>query len=235
MNIFRFVADMAHLASICILLLKMTQTRSASGISFKSQALYLTVFITRYLDLFFKFHSLYNTLMKLVFIGTSGWICYAMQTRYRATWDPALDTLRVEYLVGPSALLALIFNYGFKFLEVLQLFENTDTLTFFLLSAKKIFWAFSIYLEAVAILPQLFQLTRTGECETINTHYLFALGTYRGLYILNWIYRYFFDDPPYEVEWIAILAGLVQTGLYCDFFYIYFTKVLQGRKFRLPA
>ena len=30
-------------------------------------------------------------------------------------------------------------------------------------------WAFSIYLEAVAILPQLFILQRTGEAETITT------------------------------------------------------------------
>lgn len=50
-------------------------------------------------------------------------------------------------------------------------------------------WAFSIYLEAVAILPQLFMLQRTGEAETITTHYLFALGAYRALYIPNWIYR----------------------------------------------
>jgi ER lumen protein retaining receptor len=46
-----------------------------------------------------------------------------------------------------------------------------------------------VFLESVAILPQLFQLTRTGEAETITTHYLFALGTYRALYLVNWIYR----------------------------------------------
>ncbi|KAJ1569386.1 endoplasmic reticulum retention protein [Cladochytrium tenue] len=127
-----------------------------------------------------------------------------MRYKFRATWDPAVDTFRVEFLVGPAFVLSLLINPEFSFFEIL--------------------WAFSIYLEAVAILPQLFQLTRTGEAETITTHYLFALGTYRGLYILNWIYRYFLDDPPYHVDWIAVLAGLVQTGLYCDFFYVYFTK-----------
>jgi hypothetical protein len=82
-------------------------------------------------------------------------------------------------------------------------------------------WAFSIWLESVAILPQLFMLQRTGEAETITTHYIFALGAYRALYIPNWIYRYFTDgyfDP------IAVVAGLVQTILYSDFFYIYYTK-----------
>jgi len=82
-------------------------------------------------------------------------------------------------------------------------------------------WAFSIWLEAVAILPQLFMLQRTGEAETITTHYLFALGAYRALYIPNWLYRYFSEgwfDP------IPVVAGLVQTVLYSDFFYIYYTK-----------
>lgn len=32
-------------------------------------------------------------------------------------------------------------------------------------------------------------LQRTGEAETITTHYLAALGLYRGLYIPNWMYR----------------------------------------------
>ena len=38
-----------------------------------SQELYLIVFLARYLDLFTSFHSLYNTCMKLIFIGASAW------------------------------------------------------------------------------------------------------------------------------------------------------------------
>ncbi|KAG9312131.1 hypothetical protein JVU11DRAFT_7419 [Chiua virens] len=44
--------------------------------------------------------------------------------------------------------------------------------------------------------------------------------------------RYYTKD---EVDPVAVVAGLVQTGLYLDFFYVYFTKVLQGQKFELPA
>ena len=51
----------------------------------------------------------------------------------------------------------------------------------------QILWTFSIYLESVAILPQLYMLSKTGEAETITSHYLFALGIYRALYILNWV------------------------------------------------
>jgi len=135
-----------------------------------------------------------------------------MKMRFRPTHDPSIDTFRIEFLVGPAFVLALIFNYKFNIVEIL--------------------WAFSIYLEAVAILPQLFMLQRTGEAETITTHYLAALGAYRALYIPNWIYRYFSEGT---VDPIAVISGLVQTGLYLDFFYIYFTKVMQGQKFELPA
>jgi ER lumen protein retaining receptor len=88
---------------------------------------------------------------------------------HRPTHDPSIDTFRIEYLLGPCVVLSLIFNYHFNLTEIL--------------------WSFSIFLESVAILPQLFMLQRTGEAETITTHYLAALGAYRALYIPNWMYR----------------------------------------------
>ncbi|KAJ3296125.1 hypothetical protein HDU79_007551 [Rhizoclosmatium sp. JEL0117] len=136
-----------------------------------------------------------------------------MQVKYKATWDPKLDTMRVEFLLAPCALLALVFCDQYTPTEIL--------------------WTFSILLESVAIMPQLFQLTRTGEAETITSHYLFALGAYRGLYLANWLWRGLVEG--HKVEWVAVIAGLVQTGLYCDFFYVYFNKVVKGKKFQLPA
>lgn len=94
-------------------------------------------------------------------------------------------------------------------------------LIFFFLRQLKVLWSFSIFLESVAILPQLFMLSRTGEAETITTHYIFALGGYRALYLCNWLWRYIFDG---HVEVYAWIAGIVQTALYSDFFYIYYTK-----------
>merc|ERR1711951_134571 len=129
-----------------------------------------------------------------------------------ATYDHNHDTFRIEFLLGPCVLLALLLNHEFTVMEVL--------------------WTFSIYLESVAILPQLFMVSKTGEAETITSHYLFTLGSYRALYILNWIYRYHFEST-YDL--IAIAAGCVQTVLYCDFFYLYITKVMKGKKLQLPA
>jgi ER lumen protein retaining receptor len=161
----------------------------------------------------FSTHSIYNLVFKILFIGTQGYILYLMLHAYRPTNDPNLDTFRVQYLLGAAAVLAILFPYEYSFFEIL--------------------WAFSIWLESVAILPQLFMLQRTGEAETITTHYLFALGLYRALYIPNWIFRYF-TEAKHKVDYIAVAAGIIQTILYSDFFWIYYTKVLKGKKFKLP-
>ncbi|KAK3684215.1 ER lumen protein retaining receptor-domain-containing protein [Podospora appendiculata] len=213
LNLFRVLGDFSHLASIGILLHKMVQLNSCSGISFKSQALYLLVYITRYLDLF-STSSIYNLVFKILFIGSQGYIIYLMTNAYKPTNDPNVDTFRVQYLLGGAAVLAVVFPYEY--------------------SAREILWAFSIWLESVAILPQLFMLQRTGEAETITTHYIFALGLYRALYIPNWIYRYV-TEATHKVDYIAVVAGVVQTVLYSDFFWIYYTKVMKGKKFKLPV
>lgn len=162
----------------------------------------------------FSTDSLYNLFFKILFLGSQGYIIYLMTNAYKPTNDPNVDTFKVQYLLAGAAALAIIFPYKYIPSEIL--------------------WAFSIWLEAVAILPQLFMLQRTGEAETITTHYLFALGAYRALYIPNWIYRYF-AEPNHKVDYIAITAGIIQTILYSDFFYVYYTKVLKGKKFKLPV
>jgi hypothetical protein len=144
-----------------------------AGISGKTQILFLIVYITRYLDVFFSFISLYNTSMKIMFVGASSATVYMIygHKAIAPTYDRHNDTFKIELVLIPTLLLALLphFHYAFTLLEVL--------------------WAFSIYLEALAIMPQLFMLTKTGNAETITSHYLFALGAYRAFYIMNWVYR----------------------------------------------
>lgn len=212
MNIFRLVGDLSHLLAIIILLLKIWKTRSCAGISGKSQILFAITYLSRYLDLFTTFISVYNSVMKIVFIGASLATVYLIFAKFRATYDRNHDSFRIEFLLIPAVALSLLINHDFTVLEVL--------------------WTFSIYLESVAILPQLFLVSKTGEAESITSHYLFALGSYRGLYILNWVWRYFVEN---HYDLIAIFAGIVQTILYCDFFYLYITKVLKGKKLQLPA
>ncbi|OMO62226.1 ER lumen protein retaining receptor [Corchorus olitorius] len=87
--------------------------------------------------------------MKLVFIGTS--ICIVWYMRYhkvvKQTYSKDQDTFRHYFLIPPCLLLALLIHPAFNVMEVL--------------------WAFSLYLEAVAILPQLVLLQRSIALTTL--------------------------------------------------------------------
>jgi ER lumen protein retaining receptor len=150
--------------------------------------------------------------MKVVFILATCATIYLIFVKFRATYDSNNDTFRAEFLLIPIGGLAVLVNHEFSIFEIL--------------------WTFSIYLESVAVMPQLYMITKTGEAETITSHYLFALGLYRALYIINWVWRYYTEG---FYDWIAIVAGCVQTGMYLDFFYLYITKVMKGKEMSLPA
>lgn len=91
-----------------------------SGISLKTQELYAIVFATRYLDLFTVFLSLYNTVMKLIFLGSSFSIVWYMRNHkvVRQTYDKDHDTFRHYFLVIPCFFLALLVNYKLTVREV---------------------------------------------------------------------------------------------------------------------
>lgn len=84
-----------------------------TGISLKSQALFLTVYATRYLDVFLLFHhtrsiiQFYNLIMKIFFITSQTLIIHSMLVKYRATYNPKLDTFKAEAVLVPCLVLAI--------------------------------------------------------------------------------------------------------------------------------
>lgn len=62
-------------------------------------------------------------------------------------------------------------------------------------------WTFSIYLETVAIVPQLYMSIKFNQTSLSIFTYILSLFLYRLLYILNWMYRYktegFYDKNSY--------------------------------------
>lgn len=209
MNIFRLGGDMFHLFSFLVLFLKMHSSKSVAGISLKTQQLYVLVFITRYLDVFWNFMSLYNTIMKILFITFSlGTVWMMTSARPQcSTYSPDDDSFPSLVLLVPCAVLGVLINQN-----------HADPFEWL--------WAFSIYLESVAIIPQLFMLQKLGECENLTSHYVAMLGMYRLLYVINWIYRYTHEYHYSDI--IVWVAGVVQTALYMDFFLHYFQTKKKG-------
>lgn len=147
--------------------------------------------------------------MKILYIGSTASIIYTikLQEPICSTYDKAQDTfLHWKFAAAPCAAIAFITHLigsGFKGFDVMELL-----------------WTFSIYLEAVAILPQLIVLQRYREVENLTGNYIFFMGAYRALYILNWIYRAQ-TEPHYKHHFVVYFCGVLQTLLYADFFYYY--------------
>jgi len=209
MNLFRIAGDISHYTAILTIFIKIISSQSCKGISGKSQILYLLVFLSRYIDLFFHFISWYNTSVKIFFILSSLTNIYLVTIRYRGTISSEVDNFRIEFLIGLAAILSLVINHQFAIFEIL--------------------WTFSVYLESVAILPQL-TVTNQGkasEADSIIIFYLSALTSHKIFYILNWLYRYsnegFYDS-------ISMGAGIIQAAIYVNFFVMFFIKRLAESK-----
>jgi hypothetical protein len=130
MNLFRLAGDMAHVLSILVLLLRLRVTKNAVGISVKTQELYLVVFVARYMDLFTTYYSLYNTVMKVLYISTTSYIIYMIHCEepFKSTYDKAHDSfLHWKFALAPCAVLGVLTNLiqGFDLLEVGSCLTNT--------------------------------------------------------------------------------------------------------------
>ncbi|SCM19763.1 ER lumen protein retaining receptor, putative [Plasmodium chabaudi chabaudi] len=216
MNIFRLIGDLLHLVSMYILIMKLKKSKNCIGISCRMQELYLIVFLCRYIDLFFVFVSFYNTVMKITFILTIAYTIYLIRFKLpiSQTYNRKVDNFKSEkYLIPPCLVLSLLTCKTYNLYNIL--------------------WSFSIWLESVAILPQLVLLEKQREVENITSHYVITMGMYRAFYIFNWIYRYFFDAKPY-INVVGWLGGLIQTLLYIDFFYYFALAKWYGKKLVLP-
>ncbi|OQE46641.1 hypothetical protein PENCOP_c001G08709 [Penicillium coprophilum] len=215
-NIFRIIADLSHLGSICVLIWAIHKNKSAEGVSLLTQLLYGAVFIFRYLDLLDPhtytrgtWHGIWNVSFKLFYIISSAYLIYLMMKVYPRTRERERAWKLGLWSVAGSAVLAPI---------SIWLLEKEAYNTWFL----EFCWAFSIILESVCVLPQLLLLRQTTVPTVIDSYYLLALGSYRAFYILNWIVRLANKEPFYD--WIAVVFGIVQTAFYVDFAWVYYSR-----------
>ena len=146
-NVFRVAGDMIHNFACVYLTCKVIAQRSVAGLSFHTVTLYALVFSTRYIDLvtmwsfdlpegtnIWDFVSVYNTVLKLLYLTTS-YTLILMFFCFKDTYDAEADQFCKTLVVVPALMLATKVNYS----------DNWD----------EVLWTFSIYLEVVAMVPQL--------------------------------------------------------------------------------
>ncbi|OHS95281.1 ER lumen protein retaining receptor [Tritrichomonas foetus] len=211
-NIFRYLADFSHLISVMILLHKMIKKRTCAGLSLKTQFLFLIVFIARYVNGSFFSPPVYNIVFRIFYIVSAAAICYLMWKPLKQTYDHRHDTFR--------AVIVIVLAIPFALFTMPQ-----KTVPHF-------FFAYSLWVECVAIIPQLMLLGRTVKFDALDRDYVFFLAIYRLFYLLNWIYKMVTGTgKTASVIWIT---GIIQTLVFSDFIYEYLKLKVNGKSSVLP-
>ena len=123
--------------------------------------MYLLVFITRYMDLFTRFISIYNTVFKVLFIAATAYIIFLIKFKrpFCIGYDSKTDSFNhYLFLYPPVLVVTILFHLGNP-----HSYLNYEYL-----------WSFSVWLEAVAIVPQLWIVYKKREVSLLgrNHHWL---------------------------------------------------------------
>ncbi|EAY01140.1 ER lumen protein retaining receptor, putative [Trichomonas vaginalis G3] len=211
-NIFRYIADFTHLASIVLLLYKMFSRKTCVGVSLKTHILYLSIYLFRYCNPYLFDPPLYNIFFKFTYIISSIVIIALILTKYKRTYEKRHDNFRIIIIYIICLPLAYFTSPSNRIWQLTN--------------------CYSLWLEAFAILPQLFLISRSRKVDVMNKEYIFLLSIYRLFYLINWIYKYFTETGSTATYvWIT---GILQTIIYSDFIYTYIKMKVQGGEFELP-
>merc|ERR1719160_2354392 len=136
--------------------------------------------------------------------------------RYNNTYDPSTDTLNHLYLMLPAAALSLIFHPN------LNNFLPSD-----------IAWAFALYLESVAVLPQLFMFMKEGQAQPHTSHFLAAQAMSRLFSFIFWASSFSeLSNPDHVIKkfvgnWVVGIQ-LLQLVIMGDFIFHYLRCIQKG-------
>ena len=93
-------------------------------------------------------------------------------------------------------------------------------------------WTFALYMEAVAIVPQLYMFHRKGgEVESFTSHFVVCLGIARVMHFAFWLSTHHELENRMSalpggwlVGYVVLFSQLVHMLLMVDFFYYYFVR-----------
>jgi len=215
----------------CLLRLQLRKNRSAQGVSSRALQLYVLMYIFR---LFSTMQ--YNGYLP---VDRSGdWV-------YQAT-DCAALIVVVTTLVSVHNQYEKSYEKDFDSCHIPVFIVSCLVLAYFVhphLNNRKIpdmAWTAALYLESIAMVPQLFLLTKKGgEVENLSSHYIACVFVSRLLMLSFWTNSYVelkpkgssFNFPGYGV----IGAQLLQVVIFGDFMWLYFRSVRSRAKLVLPT
>jgi len=162
-SLFLTTSSITSMFAFLMVCLKMETNRSSRGVSLKMFECYLVLIACRlcsiipfegYLPYDRSGDWLYQT-VEAISLGLVGLIVFMCRKRFAASYERDSDIFKHYYLMIGCLVLALIFHPN------LNAFMPAD-----------VCWTFALYLESVAVLPQLFMFQRDKRVEAFTTHFL---------------------------------------------------------------
>jgi len=215
-----------------LLLLKVQYQKSVAGISAKTLMIYLAVFLFR----------LSSTCVKSGYlpIDRSGdWVYQAADMAsvaiimqllvcifktHKSTYQAEQDSLAIHRAIPPCVLMGIFFH------------GNLNHSPFF-----DIMWTISMNLDTIAMVPQLWMLSRIGgEVEGQTSHYVASIAISRALSFAFWFYGYNelapLDGSYNFAGFLIMFCHAMQLLMSADFLYHYGSARVSGRRMTLgPA
>eukprot|EP00802_Teleaulax_amphioxeia_P019215 Tamp_19438.p1 GENE.Tamp_19438~~Tamp_19438.p1 ORF type:complete len:319 (+),score=60.61 Tamp_19438:32-958(+) len=217
------LAELLRTFGIVLLVLRVVKkTQSVQGLSLKTQQLYAIVFITRLLFKITYEQDYLYACIEVIAASLTIYLIYLMRVQFKSTYQEENDTFKDLYILGPCAVLGLILHpnvTGNWFVNVL--------------------WAFSTYLEAVALLPQLFVFHAASRIvDNMTSLWIVSLFLSRLLECTFWFVALFFKGYMKiwsSIVWYVILTETIHTLLLFDFVRKFYKCYQQGMSMLLPS
>lgn len=226
------LASIVQMASFFIIAQKVYNFQNSSGLSINTMICYLIIMVSRlsstlfysgYLpsdeagDWFYQLCEICSLILVVVNI------IFITKLFKDTAESESEDQIDFKYLAVPCLILALLVHTNL----------NNNLIT-------DVAWSFSMYLEGVAIFPQLHVFQKKGgQIEAYTSHYVSLQGLNRFLTLVFWYYTY--EELNEESEdsysffhtytgYFLIFSQLIQQVIMCEFYYYYIKSFFKGEK-----
>ena len=226
-SFFLVLSSLTQMFAFIVILVKVTNYQNCSGLSSNTLICYFILLLARLTSTLFYIGYLPSDstgtwvyqLSEIVSFSICGFLLYLMYYKYKETSDFMLDNkLPFYYLAIPTYLIAIIIRSNLN--------QNMFT---------DINWCFSMYLEALAIFPQILLFTiKKGQIESFTSHYVALCGLSRLFSLVFWLDTY--DELRNSESWSGNCVGyfiigsqILQLLIMADYYYLYFKSLLKGQ------
>ena len=228
-SLYFVLSSMAQTLSLVIIMLRVTQYQSCSGISINYLICFIIVLITRLITNIFSSYDIQIGLVNSIFLYISQilsllicfFLLYLIFFEYPETSDKMIDNkIPWYYIVIPTFFVAIFFKP--------YIFRNW----FF-----DLVFIYSIILESVAIYPQIILFSvKKGEIETYTSNFIAFQGLSTVFVLIFWLKNYLNLEDNYSLllgrfsGYVVILSEILQLIIMIYYFYLYYKSVMKKTK-----